>query len=186
MGQLRLVDSFKIQVSFAAYSLFYKVLLQKRPIILRSLLIVATPYSLQRAHAATHRSTLQHTAAHCSTLQRVYIQSSRRCSTLQHTATHCNTSKHRAAGIMNGSECMLNATCTQRAPDRGAEKARARESEREKKLESLCVHICLHTDQQALLIVANVCNILQHTPTQLHTEQQALLIAASACSMPVH
>jgi len=34
----------KITVSFAEYSLFYRVLLQKRPIILRSLLIEATPY----------------------------------------------------------------------------------------------------------------------------------------------
>ena len=34
----------KLQVSFAEYSLFYRALLQKRPIILRSLLIVATPY----------------------------------------------------------------------------------------------------------------------------------------------
>ena len=44
MGWLRLVGSFKLQVSFAEYSLFYRALLQKRPIILRSLLIVATPY----------------------------------------------------------------------------------------------------------------------------------------------
>ena len=34
----------KKKVSFAEYSLFNRVLLQKRPIILRSLLIVATPY----------------------------------------------------------------------------------------------------------------------------------------------
>jgi len=31
-------------VSFAEYSLFYRALLQKRPVILRSLLIAATPY----------------------------------------------------------------------------------------------------------------------------------------------
>ena len=46
MGWLRLVGSFKLQVSFAEYSLFYRALLQKRHIILRSLLIVATPYAL--------------------------------------------------------------------------------------------------------------------------------------------
>ena len=40
MGWLRLVGSLKVQVSFTEYRLF---LLQKRPIILRSLLIVATP-----------------------------------------------------------------------------------------------------------------------------------------------
>jgi len=32
------------EVSFAEYYLFYRALLQKRPVILRSLLIVATPY----------------------------------------------------------------------------------------------------------------------------------------------
>ena len=43
MGWLRLVGSLKLQVSFAEYRLFYRALLQKRPAILRSLLIVATP-----------------------------------------------------------------------------------------------------------------------------------------------
>jgi len=43
MGWLRLVGSLKLQVSFAENRLFYRALLQKRPIILRSLLIVATP-----------------------------------------------------------------------------------------------------------------------------------------------
>ena len=33
-------------VSFAEYRLFYRALLQKRPIILRSLLVVATPYKV--------------------------------------------------------------------------------------------------------------------------------------------
>ena len=46
MGWLRLVGSLKLQVSFAEYSLFYRALLQKRPIVLRSLLIVATPYCI--------------------------------------------------------------------------------------------------------------------------------------------
>jgi len=44
MGRLRLVGSLKLQVSFAEYRLFYRSLLQKRPMICRSLLIVATPY----------------------------------------------------------------------------------------------------------------------------------------------
>ena len=46
MGWLRVVGSLKLQLSFAEYSLFYKALLQKRPIILRSLLIEATPYGV--------------------------------------------------------------------------------------------------------------------------------------------
>jgi len=45
MGWLRLVGSLKVQVSLTEYRLFYRVLLQKRPIILRSLIIVATPYA---------------------------------------------------------------------------------------------------------------------------------------------
>ena len=44
MGWLRLVGSLKLQVSLAEYSLFYRALLQKRPMILRSLLIVANSY----------------------------------------------------------------------------------------------------------------------------------------------
>jgi len=43
MGWLRLVDSLKLYVSFAECSLFHRTLLQKRPVIWRSLLIVATP-----------------------------------------------------------------------------------------------------------------------------------------------
>jgi len=46
MGWLRLLGSSKLQVSSAEYRLFYRALLQKRPINLRSLLIVATPYPL--------------------------------------------------------------------------------------------------------------------------------------------
>jgi len=46
MGKLRLVGSLTLYVSFSEYDLFYRALLQKRPIILRSLLIVATPYLL--------------------------------------------------------------------------------------------------------------------------------------------
>jgi len=44
MGWLRWVGSLKLKVSFAEYRLFYRALLQQRPVILRSLLIVAPPY----------------------------------------------------------------------------------------------------------------------------------------------
>ena len=47
MGWLRLVGSIKLQVSFAEYCLFHRGLLQKRPIILWSLLIEATQYNTQ-------------------------------------------------------------------------------------------------------------------------------------------
>ena len=48
MGWLRSVGSIKWQVSFAEYRLFYRALLQKRPIILSILLTKATPYPLHR------------------------------------------------------------------------------------------------------------------------------------------
>ena len=44
MGWLRWVGWLELQDSFAEYSLFYTALWQKRPIILRSLRTVATPY----------------------------------------------------------------------------------------------------------------------------------------------
>ena len=44
MGWLRLVSSLKLQVSFAIEPYKRDDILQKRPIILRSLLILATPY----------------------------------------------------------------------------------------------------------------------------------------------
>jgi len=53
MGWLRLVGSLKLQVSFAEYSLFYRALLQKRRIVLRSLLIVATLYHIISYGVAT-------------------------------------------------------------------------------------------------------------------------------------
>jgi len=45
-GWLRLVASFKLHVSFVEYRLFYRALLQKRPIIVRRLLAEATLYPL--------------------------------------------------------------------------------------------------------------------------------------------
>ena len=56
MGWLRLVGSLKWQVSFAEYRLFYRALLQKRPIILRSLLIEATPYWVKHGLRQWHDS----------------------------------------------------------------------------------------------------------------------------------
>jgi len=44
MGWLRLVGALKLQVSLQDVGVFCRSLLQRRPIILGSLLIVATPY----------------------------------------------------------------------------------------------------------------------------------------------
>jgi len=60
MGWLRWVGSLKSQVSFTEYRLFYRALLQKKPIILRSLLIVATPYHRPTTRPTTH-SHVTHT-----------------------------------------------------------------------------------------------------------------------------
>jgi len=53
----------KLQVSFAEYRLFYRALLQKRPSILRSLLIQATPHrktcSQQVFDAASEKKNLK-------------------------------------------------------------------------------------------------------------------------------
>jgi len=46
MEWLRLVGSLKGQVSFAEYRLFHRTLLQKRPINLSIILLVATPYGV--------------------------------------------------------------------------------------------------------------------------------------------
>ena len=56
MGWLRVVGSLKLQVSFAKEPYKRDDILQKRPVILRSILIVATPYvnvciPVMKAHA---------------------------------------------------------------------------------------------------------------------------------------
>ena len=81
MGWLRLVGSLKLQVSFAEYSLFYRALLKKRPIILRSLLIIATPQC-----GAVCCSVLQCAAVRCSVYQCVAMC----CSVLQCVAVCCS------------------------------------------------------------------------------------------------
>ena len=45
MGWLRLVGCLKLQASFAEYRLFYRARLQTIPVIVRSLLIGATPHA---------------------------------------------------------------------------------------------------------------------------------------------
>jgi len=110
-----------VYVSFAEYSLFYRAILQKRPIVLRSLLMMCVwcVYDVHRGgcgwlvqrcgptnyyHQSPFRycNTLQHTAAHCNTLQNTEkmtwtIIISPPFSVLQHTATHCNTLQHAVA-----------------------------------------------------------------------------------------
>jgi len=55
---LRLVGSLKLSVSFAEYRLFYRSRLQKRPVILRSLLIAASPQLHSPLHLCVERKKL--------------------------------------------------------------------------------------------------------------------------------
>jgi len=75
MVWLRLVGSLKLQVSFAEYSLFYRALLRKRPTILRSLRIVATPYDSWVMSQESCVMSVRSHAHSCKTLK-AYAQSS--------------------------------------------------------------------------------------------------------------
>jgi len=59
VGWLRSVGSIKLLVSFAEYRLFYRALLQKRPIILSILLTEATPYVSAPAHGGVREYNLR-------------------------------------------------------------------------------------------------------------------------------
>ena len=95
MGWLRIVGSLKLDVSFAKEPYKRDDILRKKPIILRSLLIVATPYLFKMSCSLTQMShqtsvvrgsMLQHVAACCSMLQHVAAC----CSMLQHVAACCS------------------------------------------------------------------------------------------------
>jgi len=69
MGWLRLVGSIKLKDFFAEYRLFYRALLQKRPIISSILLSVATPYSASDTSCvSTYKKSV-----HMYTLIYIYI-----------------------------------------------------------------------------------------------------------------
>ena len=98
----------KLYVSLENIGLFCRALLQKRPIVLRSLLMVASPYAHQMCRKCNIcmccACTLQHTAAHCNTL----LRTATHCNTLLHTATHCHTLKHTATHC----NALSRAVCT--------------------------------------------------------------------------
>jgi len=81
MGWLRSVESIKLLVSFAEYCLFYKALLQKRPINLSILLTEATPY------------------AFCNTKRHKALCNIKRHDAFYNTKTHnaiCDIKRHKA------------------------------------------------------------------------------------------
>ena len=88
IGWLRFVGSMKLQVSFAECSLFYRALLQKRPIIQSILLTVASAYQCvcARGDSQGQWGMLQHVAACCSMLRHVAAC----CGELQHVAACCS------------------------------------------------------------------------------------------------
>jgi len=102
MRWLQWVNSLKLQVSFAEYSLFYRALLQTRPLILRSLVIVATPYFVpmplrsNRVTFAIHTHMYTPTHPHTYTDPIASHSHNSRVLTLQHTAPHCNALQHTA------------------------------------------------------------------------------------------
>ena len=98
MGWLRLVGSFKIQVSFAESRLFYRAFLQKRSVIWRSLLIVTTPHLQWMAaihnhgHARAHTYTYTHAYTHSLSHTHTQIRISTHAHT--HTRSHSHTHTH--------------------------------------------------------------------------------------------
>ena len=102
MGWLRFEGFLKTYVSFAEEPYERDYILKKRSVILRSPLIIATPYIQYHHNTPCYNDTkLQHTATHCNTLQNTATQ----CNTLQHTAQHCNTLQNTATHCT-----ILNAT----------------------------------------------------------------------------
>ena len=82
-----------VWVSFAEYRLFYRALLQKRPIISRSLLIVS--YARAHSHTLTLSHTCEHTLNHSPTHMRTHTQSP----SLSHTHTLAISPPHIYIGV---------------------------------------------------------------------------------------
>ena len=96
IGWLRLVGSLKLWVSFAENCLFYRALLQKRPLILRSLLVIATLYNRHTQHIYTHTHAHTHTQiARAHTHTHSLSLSHTQTHTYAHTHTHTHTHTHK-------------------------------------------------------------------------------------------
>ena len=163
MGWLRLVGCLKIYVSLQNIGLFCRALLQKRPIFLRSQIIVATPYVGMR-HAATHCNTLQHVSTHCNTLQHTATlcntlqHSATHCNTLQHTATHCNTLQHTAT--LCNTRCLHAVQLSSMMTPR----------------KNPCDIICNKSPYNTLQHAATRCSTLQHAEIHCNTLQHTVVV----------
>ena len=178
MGWLRLVNSLKLLVSFAKEPYKRDYILQKRPIILRSLLIVATPYMnagchtyaigmLQirlghvthmstasvcphtHAHKKTHVHTRAHTCVHTCTRVHMHTHTRVRTHARKHARTHAHTYTHTHAR-----------TTTAYLP---WSKARCNTLQHIATLCSALQHFAAHCN--ALQHIATHCNTLQRTAT---------------------
>jgi len=94
MGWLRLVGSFKAYVSFAKEPYKRDDILQKRPIILRRLLIVATPYLLEKTYIHTQKYKQTHACTHTHTHTHTHAHAHAHTHTHTHTRTHTYTQTH--------------------------------------------------------------------------------------------
>jgi len=99
----QMVSTESLYVSFAKEPYERDDILHKRPVILRSLLIVATPPPILwilNAHKwwirnrYTQMVSISHAEVCCSVLRCAKCVAATHCNTLQHTATHCNTLQH--------------------------------------------------------------------------------------------
>ena len=104
MGWLRLVGSLKLQVSFAEYRLF--------SIILRSLLIVATPYQQRIKQVKNRRRRkmrkyllLVNQDNKGSPHSLHLLPTASHCNALQHTATYCVYLRHGQYLLLSTPEC---------------------------------------------------------------------------------
>ena len=100
MRWLRLVGSLKLQVSFAEEPYKRDYILQKRPIILRSLLIVATPYTARYSRLSSvtlcRPNTDKILRTKFCTSQWLHIQDTHRTRHTPHnTVTHSHSQTHR-------------------------------------------------------------------------------------------
>jgi len=192
MGCLQLVGSLKLWVSFAKEPYQRDDILHKRPIILRSLLIVATPYHIytytishlysvctvgysgdtdgedvSHQHGAQRGRRHVNRQAFCRSLKRLRTQHTEtRCNTLQHAATRCNTLQHAATHRKTMQHTEHNATqCN--TPQNTASN-----------FYHTAPHCCrsecmypIHNRYRLLLHTATHCNTLQHTATHCNTLQ---------------
>ena len=174
--------------------LFCRALLQKRPMILRSLLIVATPYEARSAawltatcciilqHAATYCIILQHIATHYNTLQHAATRNAAHRITGRQKTTwlwsvicnvaHCNILQHPASCCNTLQHTATLCNILQRIMQHTLQHRTAQDDVATEC--DLGRAICGVADCNVLQHTATYCNILQHTATRCNILQHAM------------